>query len=96
MKKYTIKTPNEFRDFCSTLNPIWAFDCETTSLKWLDLEMIGFSLCDGKQACYVQLNPSNKNKILSVLDYYIHESKMIVMHNSPFDLMCLRKEGIEI
>ena len=31
-----------------------------------------------------------------ILDYYISESKMIVMHNAPFDMMVLLKEGIEI
>lgn len=102
MKVVIIKTPKEFREFCSTLKPIWAFDCETTSLNWLDLEIIGFSICgesydsDGTQVCYVDIVPQYKQELLQILDYYIHEAKIIIMHNSPFDLMVLKKEGIEI
>ena len=84
---------------------MFSFDCESTSLNWLDLKMIGFSIADGKQACYVTLlkqsdnivlSTKYKKELLSILDYYIQESKMIIMHNSPFDTMCLKKEGIEI
>lgn len=96
MKKQTIKTPSEFRDFCSKLKSIWALDTETTSLNWLDLEIIGFSICDGKQACYVDVNPRYKKELLNILDYYIQEAKMVIMHNSPFDMMVLKKERIEI
>ena len=96
MKTQIIKTPNDFRDWVSTLKDVWAFDCETNSLDYLDLEMIGFSLCDGKQACYVPLTREHKKDILCILDYYIQEAKMIVMHNASFDMMCLKKEGIEV
>ena len=96
MKTQIIKTPNDFRDWASTLKDVWAFDCETNSLNYLDLEMIGFSLCDGKQACYVILNPSNKESMLELLDYYIQEARIIVFHSAPFDMMVLKKEGIEV
>ena len=96
MKKAIIKNPNDFRDWMVKCKDVWAFDCETNSLNYLDLEMIGFSLCDGKQACYVVLNPSNKESMLELLDYYIQEARIVVFHNAPFDMMVLKKEGIEV
>ena len=96
MKKNIIKIPNEFRDWMAVLKDVWAFDCETTSLNYLDLEMIGFSICDGTRACYVPTPSIYKKELLMILDYYLHEAKMVIMHNSPFDMMCLKKEGIEI
>jgi hypothetical protein len=88
--------PTEFRDWCSNLKPIWAFDCEATSLNWLDLEILGFSICDGHQVCYVDIHRRYKKELLMILDYYLSEAKMIVMQNAPFDMMVLLKEGIEI
>lgn len=107
MKKSIIKTPTEFIQWCTTLKDVFSLDTETTSLNYLDLKMIGFSICDGKQACYVVLSECNegdyvtlsneyKKELLSILDYYISESKMIVFHSAPFDLMVLQKEGIEV
>lgn len=96
METYIIRTPKEFRIFCSKLKPIYSLDCETTSLDWLDLEIIGFSIADGKQACYVDIKPRHKKELLMILDFYISEAKMIVMQNAPFDMLVLRKEGIEI
>lgn len=75
---------------------IYAFDCEATSLDWLDLEIIGFSICDGKQACYVDIHKKYKKELLMILDYYLSEAKMVIMHSAPYDMMSLRKEGIEI
>ena len=91
-----ITKPSEFRDWCSNLKSIFSLDTETTSLNWLDLEIIGFSLCDGKQVCYVDIQPRYKKELLMILDYYIGEAKMIVMQNTPFDTMVLHKEGIDI
>ena len=104
MRTSIITKPADFKDWMSHCRDTFALDTETTSLDWLDLEIIGFSICDGKQACYVALPSSSavdikrkyKKELLMILDYYIGESKMIVMHNSPFDLMVLRKEGIII
>lgn len=96
MRTCVITKPSEFRDWCSNLKPVWALDCETTSLDWLDLEIIGFSICDGKQACYVDIKRRYKKELLMILDYYLSECRMVIMHNSPFDLMVLKKEGIEV
>ena len=96
MRTSVITKPSEFRDFCSKLKPIYSLDCETTSLDWLDLEIIGFSIADGTQTCYVDIKRKYKKDLLMILDFYIGEAKMVVFHNFPFDGMVLKKEGIEI
>ena len=96
MKTQVITKPSEFRDWCSNLKPIWSLDTETTSLNWLDLEIIGFSICDGTQACYVDIKRKHKKELLMILDYYLSEAKMVVFHSAPYDMMVLLKEGIEI
>ena len=96
MKISVITKPSEFRDWCSNLKPTWALDTETTSLDWLNLEIIGFSIADGKQACYVNIKREYKKELLIILDFYIGEAKMMVFHSAPYDMMALLKEGIEI
>lgn len=91
-----ITKPFEFKDWMSHCKDIFSLDTECTSLNYLDLEIIGFSIADGKQACYVDICPRYKKELLMILDYYIGEAKMIVMHNAPFDMMVLLKEGIEL
>lgn len=96
MKRQVIKTPNDFRDWMRGCKDTWAFDCETTSLNYLDLEMVGFSICDGNQACYISVIPRHKKELLMILDYYIGEAHMVVFHNFSFDGMVLYREGVEI
>lgn len=96
MRLNIITKPTDFRDWMSHCKDIFSLDTECTSLNYLDLEIIGFSIADGKQACYVDIIPRYKKELLMILDYYLSEAKMVVMHNAPFDMMSLRKEGIEI
>lgn len=96
MDTYIIKTPTEFREFCVKLKSIYSLDVETSSLNYLDLEIIGFSIADGTQACYVDIKRKYKKELLMILDYYISEAKMVVFHNASFDMLVLRKEGIEL
>ena len=90
-------SPFLFRKWCEKLKPVYACDTETTSLHWLELDLIGFSLFDGKQACYVNL-VSNKyrQELLDILKEQIDKAKLVIFHSAPFDLMVLRKVGIEI
>ena len=88
--------PDDFRKWMSCCKSIFAFDCEASSLNWLDLEIIGFSICDGQQACYVDIKQKYKKEILTILNYYLQEAKMVIMHNAPYDMVVLKKEGIEI
>ena len=96
MKRSVVTTPSDFKDWCSNLKSIWAFDCETNSLNYLDLEIIGWSICDGTQVCYVDIYPRYKKELLMILDFYLGEAKMVVFHSAPYDMMALKKEGIEI
>lgn len=96
MKTRIIKNPNDFRDWMSHCKNVFSLDTETTSLDWLDLEMIGFSIADGKQACYVHIISRHKKELLAILDFYLGEAKMVVFHSAPFDMMVLRKEGINV
>lgn len=94
MVKQVIKKPIEFKDWMSNCKDVFSLDTETSSLNYLDLEIIGFSLCDGSQACYVDIKRKYKKELLMILDFYIGEAKIIIMHNAPYDMMSLRKEGI--
>lgn len=82
----------------SRCSPTFSFDCETTSLKYIDLEIVGFSICDGKQACYVDLKYAEqfepKQAFLDILKFYLSESQLVIFHNSSFDLQVLKKYGV--
>ena len=75
---------------------MFSLDTECTSLSWLHLEITGYSVCDGVQACYVNITPEHKQELLNILEYYLSEAKLVIMHNAAFDMMVLRKVGIEI
>lgn len=86
-----------YLDFCSWLKknkqPVMSFDTETTSLKYLDLECIGFSLATGTEACYVRFYRQTPSV---VSDYFrLLEGITLVMHNAVFDLKVLHKYGFE-
>ncbi len=95
-KTQVIITPNDFKDWMANCKDVFALDTETSSLNWLDFEIIGWSICDGTQACYVDIKRKYKKELLMILDYYLSEAEMVVFHNASFDCMVLLKEGIEI
>ena len=98
MTKDIITSVFLFTKWMAKCRRVFALDTECTSLNYLDLELIGFSICDGKQACYVDLlDPYiDIQEVLDVLDFYIGEAEMIIMHNAPFDMGVLRKVGIDV
>ena len=70
---------------------IIAFDSETTSLAYLELECIGFSLATDKASCYVIPDRSE-----NLIDYFMAlKGKTLIMHNAIFDLKVLHKYGFE-
>ena len=74
---------------------VCSLDCETTSLKYLELDIIGFSLCDGKRACYVNVQSKYRQKLLDILSFYLNEyDPLVIMHNSAYDICVLRKVGV--
>ena len=75
---------------------ILSVDCETTSLDYFEMGLVGISFCDGINACYVDLweNPEY-SVMLKTLRVYFHEfGGTLIMHNSVFDLRVLYKFGI--
>lgn len=90
-----IDSPTVFKWWASNLRPVWALDTETTSLNWLNLEILGFSISDGKQACYVNCNTKYKKELLLILEYYLNEAQVVIFHNFAYDNMVLKKYGIE-
>ena len=85
MIKSLINNITDFQDWCHGLGDVISLDFETTSLNYIEMEFVGFSLCDGKKSCYVQ-NP----KLLPYLAA-LFGNRLWVYHNAVFDLKCCRK-----
>lgn len=73
-----------------------AIDTETTGLKYYSLRMIGMSLCNGKKACYIDLNDNPQTEEILT---WLRETGMpmisnIVLHHAAFDLSVFHKEGL--
>lgn len=95
MKRIVIKTYLDFLNWSKTCGDIISFDTETSSLSYLHLSIIGFSICDGESVCYLDLF---KNKdfvnIIGLLNKIFWNCEKVTMHNAPFDLKVLYKYGI--
>ena len=90
--------------FFSETTGIIATDTETTGLNVLTDEIVGFSLCNGKQSLYIPLNHKSPiynerlnvqldvNKVREYLLNIIHTRKDLkwVYHNAKFDLGVFR------
>lgn len=101
MNKTVIKTYPEFlcwwRD---NKRPVMSLDTETTSLNYLDLQLLGFSFCNGENSCYVVVHDGGKNSTTmgwgtEALMNAVAELELTVLHNAVFDLKVLHKYGIE-
>jgi len=80
--KTIIKDNKEFENWCKEnwTNPI-SIDFETTSLDYSEMEMVGFSLYNGTNSCYV-----NVSVTLPIVD-----NQSFICHNSVFEMKCLQK-----
>lgn len=98
MKQTLIRTNKDFRRWLNSARYTkLAFDTETTSLDYCELDIQGFSLCDGHKACYVNLvQNGERGAILGSLKHLLTCGKMelLIMHNASFDLAVLHKIGI--
>ena len=94
---------HSWKEFCGWIEErrdsnVLALDCETTSLAYLDMELVGISLCDGERVTYIDLidNPEY-NTLLKALQIFFNEfCGTLIMHNSTFDIKTLRKFGINL
>lgn len=73
-----------------------AFDTETTSLNYSEMDIVGMSFCDGERACYIDLwENDEKESILKLIKFLFKEHfKKVIAHNIKFDLKVLYKLGI--
>ena len=97
MKCHVFRTEKDFRAWIDSVDLKTAsFDTETTDLNYLKLDICGFSLCNGGEACYVDLvNNSERNALVGLLYYVMsHKIKALILHNAPFDMKVLYKIGI--
>lgn len=85
MNKKLINNIDQFREFCRTLGEVVALDFETTSLSYMEMEFVGFSMCDGDRSMYTN-NPRLLIYLAAMFDV-----KTWVMHNAVYDLKCCRK-----
>lgn len=94
MKKTIIKTFDGFQDWWrNNKSTVVAFDSETTSLNYLEMDLVGFSFCNGESAIYVDLssecgNLYTRKWIIDSLRCSIPKVTL-VMHNATFDLKVL-------
>lgn len=88
-----IKTLEQYRQFALAFNfNIFAFDTETDSLSYFDLDIEGISMYDGKHACYIDFidNP-DRESILDELWMQFSSAEGLIGHNLVFDLKVLVK-----
>ncbi len=72
-----------------------AYDCETTSLDYCDMDILGMSFCNGKRACYIDLDVEEREKMLSFLEWIFRTKiQKLIAHNIQFDMQVLHKIGI--
>ena len=98
MIQQIIQTKGEVIEWFKYAPNILAFDTETTSLNYLDLELVGMSFADGLRACYIDfynMDQECRDWILQYISVIILDLDLLIMHNAPFDLKVLFKLGIE-
>lgn len=93
----TLQTAQEVQGWFDTLDySLVSIDTETTSLRQLELECTGISLCDGKQSCYIDLlNAEEYSGLINILKTKIPQIRRLIFHNAPFDMRVIAKMGIE-
>ncbi len=97
MNKTVILTLAEFQKFCAQDLSYIALDFETTSLSYLELEINGWSICNGKSACYVDYadNPE-QNELLDLLkDVLKDKVQFLSAHGVVYELKVMHKYGIQ-
>ena len=93
MERYVIRNELELTNFLVEFGPNIAFDTETTSLIYTELELEGISMCDGKKACFI---PFINEKILTALATMFKNANTIIAHNIVFDMKVMYKYGIDL
>lgn len=94
--KTYVNTLEGLQDWCFETNLTKvAFDTETTSLDYCELDILGMSFCNGKKAVYCDLDVGDKLKMIMFLEWVFRTRiKKLIAHNVQFDMQVLHKVGI--
>ena len=89
-----LRNGKEVKDFLECFNSMtFAFDTETTSLRYYDMELLGLSISDGESHAYIPYPWDND--VTSLLHELFINAKNIIAHNITFDVAILRKYGFK-
>jgi len=97
MKKSTLHTKLDVECWFLWKQGKFSFDTEVTSLRYTEMDIVGMSFCDGKEACYIDLwqNPEKEEILERLREIFDLNIKKLVMHSVKFDLKVLKKFGFE-
>lgn len=98
MQQIVIKTYQALDQWYLKNTPtIIAIDTEVTSRNYLEMELVGISFCDGKNAIYLDLynNPDQK-QMLKKFNCVITIANLLIFHNAAFDIRVLTKFGVQV
>jgi DNA polymerase-1 len=99
MNKSFLKTYSDIQDWLKgkDLSTV-AFDTETEGLKY-GSPIVGLSLCNGQDACYINLiyvdEFENEKLLWLEIQKIFYSASVLIAHNIKFDLKVLRSKGIE-
>lgn len=89
MYKKHIDNADDFREWCkSNWKPVMGFDTETTDLKYINLNIEGFSLYNGEKSIYVTDMSEETFEIFRTYSF----GSTLIMHNAVFDMKVIYKE----
>lgn len=93
MNRIVIQSSKHFMEWCDdNWESVMSIDFETTSLKYTEMKIVGFSLCNGKEVCYVGMTSSEDFYLSNELKGLIQNTNdlILIMHNAVFDMKCLQ------
>jgi DNA polymerase-1 len=95
MKKQVLHTKSDLDHWFLWKQGKFAFDTETTSLRYTEMDIVGMSFCDGQEACYIDLwqNPEKEAILERLKEIFDLNIKKLIMHSAKFDLKVLHKLG---
>lgn len=97
MNKIVIRTTEQFQDFCAQDLSSIALDFETTSLSYLELEINGWSVCNGESVCYVDYadNPEQGGLLDLLKDILKNKVQFLAAHGLVYELKVMHKYGMQ-
>ena len=93
MKRYILKNSKEVEEFLVDFNKEkFAFDTETTSLRYDEQDLICVTLCDGNKSGFILADTEQ----IPYLKYLFSNNKTAIGHNIVFDAKAVYKKGISM